>query len=453
MTSSPVLVAGAGTAGLAAALATAQAEVEVVIAERSQHFRYGSNSAMSTAMIPAGGSAWQVAAGIDDSPEQFLSDMTAATNGSVDPTVAGALTSIAPELVDWLENSCGVPLELVTDFNYPGHSALRCHTVPDRSGRTLLKHLISAVSQRPNITLVTPLELTRVFETGTGLSGELTSQDRTSEVEEFSAIILATNGYGGDKALVAEHIPSMAGAYYHGGEGSKGDAIRIGLSLGAEIGFLDSFQGHGSLAMPHAILLTWAVMVHGGVIVNSQGRRFGDESGSYSGFAQKTLAQPEGFGWAVFDTRIGDLCGSFADYQDLLAVNAVHKAETIDQLAALINCEPATLSGEFELVAAAREGHRKDIHGRSDFGRGLRAPYLAVRITGALFHTQGGLVVDQFARVQRKNGPISGLYAVGGAAVGASGHGADGYLAGNGLLAALGLGYLAGTHAGRYVMK
>jgi fumarate reductase flavoprotein subunit len=27
-----------------------------------------------------------------------------------------------------------------------------------------------------------------------------------------------------------------------------------------------------------------------------------------------------------------------------------------------------------------------------------------------------------------------------------SGHGADGYLAGNGLLAALGLGYLAGRH-------
>jgi len=49
--------------------------------------------------------------------------------------------------------------------------------------------------------------------------------------------------------------------------------------------------------------------------------------------------------------------------------------------------------------------------------------------------------------VLRSGAPINGLYAAGGAAVGISGHGAAGYLAGNGLLSALGLGYLAGSHA------
>jgi fumarate reductase flavoprotein subunit len=39
------------------------------------------------------------------------------------------------------------------------------------------------------------------------------------------------------------------------------------------------------------------------------------------------------------------------------------------------------------------------------------------------------------------------MFAAGGAAIGMSGHGASGYLAGNGLLAALGLGYIAGKHA------
>ena len=42
--------------------------------------------------------------------------------------------------------------------------------------------------------------------------------------------------------------------------------------------------------------------------------------------------------------------------------------------------------------------------------------------------------------------PIAGLYAAGGAAMGISGHGAAGYLAGNGLLSALGLAYLAADH-------
>jgi fumarate reductase flavoprotein subunit len=65
-------------------------------------------------------------------------------------------------------------------------------------------------------------------------------------------------------------------------------------------------------------------------------------------------------------------------------------------------------------------------------------------VTGALFHTQGGLKVDGTARVLGGGTPIPGLYAAGGAAVGISGHGAAGYLAGNGLLSALGLGFLAG---------
>ena len=65
----------------------------------------------------------------------------------------------------------------------------------------------------------------------------------------------------------------------------------------------------------------------------------------------------------------------------------------------------------------------------------------------ALFHTQGGLRVDEHARLLDAAGrPVAGVYASGGAAVGMSGHGAAGYLAGNGLLPALGLAVLAADH-------
>jgi len=91
---------------------------------------------------------------------------------------------------------------------------------------------------------------------------------------------------------------------------------------------------------------------------------------------------------------------------------------------------------------------------RDPFGRArgeaqrLRPPYRAVRVTGALFHTQGDLAVDDDARVLRGDGNvIEGLYAGGGAAAGISGRGANGYLSGNGLLTALCYGYLAGRHA------
>ena len=75
-------------------------------------------------------------------------------------------------------------------------------------------------------------------------------------------------------------------------------------------------------------------------------------------------------------------------------------------------------------------------------------PFHAVKVTGALFHTQGGLVIDAACRVKRKDDTVfPNLFAAGGAAVGVSGSTAAGYLSGNGLLTATVLGRLAGKAA------
>ena len=69
-----------------------------------------------------------------------------------------------------------------------------------------------------------------------------------------------------------------------------------------------------------------------------------------------------------------------------------------------------------------------------------------MKVTGALFHTQGGLVVGETARVMRPDGTaLPTLWAAGGAAAGVSGSGDAGYLSGNGLLTAMVLGRLAGA--------
>ena len=75
-------------------------------------------------------------------------------------------------------------------------------------------------------------------------------------------------------------------------------------------------------------------------------------------------------------------------------------------------------------------------------------PYHAVKVTGALFHTQGGLNVTPEARVKNADGAaFPNLFAAGGAAVGVSGTGDSGYLSGNGLLSAVVLGFIAGRRA------
>jgi fumarate reductase flavoprotein subunit len=107
------------------------------------------------------------------------------------------------------------------------------------------------------------------------------------------------------------------------------------------------------------------------------------------------------------------------------------------------------LAATFAQVDAVKAGSQPDPFGRDFQGKPpLTAPFYAAKVTGALFHTQGGLVVDGQARVLRTDGtPLPNLYAGGGAARGISGAGADGYLAGNGLLTATTFGKLAGRAA------
>ena len=104
-----------------------------------------------------------------------------------------------------------------------------------------------------------------------------------------------------------------------------------------------------------------------------------------------------------------------------------------------------------ESVADLKRRGATDRFGR-DWSRlpDLAPPYRAVKVTGALFHTQGGLAVDGSARVLRPNGEaLPNLFAAGGAAVGVSGPEASGYLSGNGLLTAVVLGRIAGGEAAR----
>ena len=161
-----LLVAGAG-GGLVGALRGAQLALDVVVVEASPRFRRGNNTSMSTAMVPGAGTRFQRAAGLIDSPEIFVADVVAKTHGAADPTLTQALADVSARLVEWLADDLDVRVELVTDFEYPGHSVCRCHTVPGRSGAALLGMLADRVALA-GIDLLTSAVLTDVSLTAAG---------------------------------------------------------------------------------------------------------------------------------------------------------------------------------------------------------------------------------------------------------------------------------------------
>lgn len=440
-----LVVAGAG-GGLVGALRAAERGLDVLVVEASAHFKRGNNTAMSTAMIPAAGSRWQRDAGIDDSASQFVADVMRKTGNSADPRLTRALADVSAPLVEWLADHLAVPLALVTEFAYPGHSQLRCHTVKGRHGSVLLNYLTAAAAAESRIDMLVPARLADVSLDAEGhVRGvTVTMPDNTTETIPTRAVLLATNGFGANPGLVARYLPEISAARYHGSEQSTGDALRIGSRLGADTAYLDAYQGHAALSEKASTLVGWATVMHGGIVLDRDGRRFGDETTGYSEYAALLAARPGSEGWIIMNRAIHDMCMSFTDFRQTVESGAIVWADNAAALADATGLPPDAVTDELTAVQHFAEGGLTDPFGRTSFECTLTPPYAAVKIVPALFHTQGGLVVDEHARVLRPDGTsIRGLFASGGAAMSISGHGAAGYLAGNGLLPALGLSYLA----------
>jgi len=449
----PVIVVGGGGCGLTAALAAKQAGAEVVLLERDASTL--GTTAMSTGLIPAANSRLQRERGIIDTPELFAEDILRKAGGETDAVIALELARQSARTVEWLIDDHRVPLSLVDSFLYPGHSVKRMHGTPNRTGSELMGALAGAI-ERQGVDVLTDARVGELFvdSVDARIRGvRVHRPDGSTEDLGCDALILACCGFAGNPEMVRRYIPEIAEATFFGHPGNKGDAIRWGEGLGAAIRDIHSYQGHGGLAAGRGIPILWPLIMEGGYQVNVQGERFSNEALGYSEQAVNVVAQPGHVAWDIYDQRLHDLMLEFDDYRDAVEARAILRADDIPSLAALAGIDAAGLVGTVLAVDRLQRGEQSDFFGR-DFTRtpALRAPYYAVKVTGALFHTQGGLAVDGRARVLRADGSrLPNLFAGGGAARGISGPGCSGYMAGNGLLTATTFGRLAGEAAARIV--
>ncbi len=448
----PIVIVGGGGTGLCAALAAADRGAEVVVIERDST-PLGS-TAMSTGLIPAAGTPEQVEAGIDDSAARFRDDLLTKTKGETDPAIALRLAEESAETVAWLREAHQVPLTLLDGFLYPGHSVRRMYGTPNRTGSELMAALEGA-AERAGVMVLTDAAVTELITEGDRVTGvRIERPDGALETINCDVLILACSGFGGDAEMVARWIPDMAEAVYHGHPGNKGDALRWGEALGAAVEDMTGYQGHGGLAAGHGIPILWPLIMEGGFQVNADGQRFSNEASGYSEQAALVNAQPGRVAWSIYDERLHRLMHDFDDYHDALRAGAVIEADSIEQLAAAARLPVEAVVATTAQVADFVAGTATDPFGRDFTGKPvLNGRFYAVKVTGALFHTQGGLVVDGDGRVLTKAGtPLPNLFAGGGAARGVSGAGSGGYMAGNGLLTATTFGKLAGRAAAAQIL-
>ena len=433
-----VTIVGGGVCGLVAAIALHDAGIDCVVLERDAS--PSGSSALSSGFIPAPCTAVQKAAGVKDSVALFAADITAKTQGTAAPHLVQAYAGAVGPALDQLQQAHGIEFEVLDGFLYPGHSVRRMHAVRERTGLALMTQLERAAAAC-GVTMVTDALVRELWLDDAGLASGVGYERPDGSMEHLACghVLLACNGFGGNSDMVKELLPEMRDAIFAGHAGNDGSAIAWGRQLGARLADLGGYQGHGSWAIPQGALVSWALMMDGGVQINSSGERFHDETHGYSEASVKVLAQPGGIAWNVFDQQTLNLARTFPDFRDAEAAGALKSAADAQTLAGLIGCDRQAIEGTLNSIKAGAA----DIHGRT-FQRSVAAPYFAIKVTGALFHTQGGLDIDANCRVLREDGSsFSNLFAAGGAARGVSGNAVWGYLSGNGLLSAVAGGAIA----------
>ena len=450
----PIVVVGAGGCGLSAALSAKENNSEVLVIERDSTPL--GTTAMSTGLIPGANTRLQRAAGIEDTPEIFANDIINKTKGETDPEIATSLAIESSKTIEWLIDKYQIPLSLVDSFLYPGHTVMRMHGTPNRTGSELMGALCRA-AERAGIDVLTNALVTDLYSDSNNkiLGVKVLRADGQTEEIGCDALILACCGFAGNSEMVEEYMPEIKEAEFFGHPGNKGDAIKWGKSLGADLADIGSYQGHGGLAAGRGVPILWPMIMEGGFQININGERFSDESLGYSEQAVKVVSQPKKIAWNIFDERLHELMKEFEDYNNAIEANAIIKADNAAELSALTGINKESLDKTIKEVEEMVEGKRKDSFGR-DFTikPKLESPYYTVKVTGALFHTQGGLVVNKNAQVMDKNkDPLPNLFAGGGSARGISGPSDWGYIAGNGLLTATTFGRLAGVSATNLVKK
>ena len=448
----PIVVVGAGGCGLSAALSAKENNSEVLVIERDSTPL--GTTAMSTGLIPGANTRLQRAAGIEDTPEIFANDIINKTKGETDPEIATSLAIESSKTIEWLIDNYQIPLSLVDSFLYPGHSVMRMHGTPNRTGSELMGALCRA-AERAEIDVLTNALVTDLYSDSNHkiLGVKVLRTDGQTEEIGCDALILACCGFAGNPEMVEEYMPQIKEAEFFGHPGNKGDAIKWGKSLGADLADIGSYQGHGGLAAGRGVPILWPMIMEGGFQVNINGERFSNESLGYSEQAVKVVSQPKKIAWNIFDERLHELMKEFEDYNNAIEAKAIIKADNAAELSALTGINKDSLDKTIKEVEEMVEGKRKDSFGR-DFTikPKLESPYYTVKVTGALFHTQGGLVVNEDAQVMDKNKvPLPNLFAGGGSARGISGPSDWGYIAGNGLLTATTFGRLAGLSAANLV--
>lgn len=436
-----VIVVGGGGAGICAALSAAENGAQVILAEKLSQL--GGATALSGGAIPVVGTKQQVEAGVDDSVFAMATDILRPTNYTVRPDLVYAVAENAKSLIEWTEKK-GVVWKLDERGRY-GQTARRMH-IAEGTGEGLIATLVDYMGTQDAITQMLSFEAEGlVLDDADAVVGVYGTNNGKKCAVTAKSTILATSGFANNPEMIEKYCPETKDAVKVVAMGATGESIQWAEELGVELQCMGAYQGHAFRGVDsNTTAGHQALATNGAIIVNANGDRFMNEYGGYSDLSPHVLAQPDHISYICFTDIQAAKSKEFTERQ---SAGHVIAGATAAELATALGIDTAALEKTFE---AYKEGIEKGEDGfnRSKLPANFDGPYYAMKITGELRHTQGGMPTDIEGHVVRPDEtPIPGLYAAGGCTEGFSCRAGSVYSSGNGLIQALLFGMIAGKNA------
>lgn len=390
------------------------------------------------------------------------------------------LNTLGPERHRFRPSATKMPLPLPMPFTGADYRWINLMTVkPVKAASVIFKRLFQGVGGaligrryvaggqaiaagmfegaiRANIPIWTRTKVVELLTEGGRVTGAVVDQEGgLSHITATRGVILAAGGFDHNMPMRRMYqSPSLVEDFSLGAEGNTGDAIDLGLQLGANLRLMSESWWFPAVrpASPGSTpgILLAERSLPGSLIVDQSGKRFVDEAVGYMTFGQEVLRReregsPVGQMWLIFDQTYRnrylfaasvfprasipeawfDAGVAFkADTPAALARAVGIPEDQLTQTLARFNVQAGVgIDTEFRRGEPAYDRYYGDPSVRPNPNlRALTGDLYAIKLVLSDLGTCGGLAADESARVLRADGSsIPGLYAIGNCAANAFG--------------------------------
>ena len=447
-----VVVVGGGGAGMTAAITVAENGKSVILLEKSDIL--GGNTSRASSGMNAAETHYEKEQGIEDSVELFIEDTMKSGKEINDPELVRTLAENTSEAIDWLDKE-NAPLSGPLG-TMGGLSAKRTHRPVDAEGNvtSVGNFLVSALGVRLDelgIEVVTGAAVNKIImEDGKAVGVSGVGAYGENITVHANSVIIATGGFGGNMDRIVALRPDLAGYISTNVATADGDAIDFLGEVGADFVDMEQIQLHPTVIPTDGALVGEALRGDGAILVNREGVRFTNETGTRDAVSAAEVSQTGGNVWLIANQEMyeGSAVIKKLDKSGYLVTGA-----DLDELAKAMEFDANATAALKETVStwSSYVASGTDADFSRDIGTPLTdlssGPYYAVNVGPGIHHCMGGVKINTDAQVISTDGtPIPGLYACGEVTGGI--HGAN-RLGGNAVADIVVFGRIAGENASK----